>query len=975
MPRWLKRPGRTVALVVLVTGAAMIAGLHGTRHEIAGWLISRNLGDAVAGFEVAEVTLGTVTMTNVVFNPQGTLEEARALWSLDGLATGHLDRLMLRGWKTDWSTLSEMAAGMTTLAADVVVEDTHVDISGPWGAIILRFDAKLTDQRTGLTGTGEWQAALMGLEGAGDLAFTWHGDDDQVVIDVVPRGDGAVKGAGGRIVVEDVTSHQPEARIRLAWPGLAAGDLDIEGTVDSTGLAGTASLSGGGVSLTADVGVTGEGGSWQVEGMVTSGTSLHAALRLDAQIADVSEPASWTITGDGVVDTADLRLGPWLAMEGASAAADLSLEDGRWRASLGTPIPLVLYLGDGLRLDLAVEAASMEAWRQGDGLDLAVALETSVEVAGRGQGRVLVRADIAFDSAGRFVALRIPGLDLVMEGDVSGHVTGSADVTGGPDAWRGGIGIHGLLDEVVMADATFYNIALDLPLTLATGNGDHLLGSNSSALLHVGEIRSHALVVGGVDLELPFRIDLMERGIEVRQNDTGWIDMQTFAHGPVRLVGPVSVKLEKEPLPLFVLEQLGNDLSWDLRLQLNDTPLHAVVPVDTPRPVVIEGVLPDLGIRLESLGTHYLQATMEAEGGDLVVRGPDLRIRDVRALLNYNSGLSPWPQFSADVRTIEDLRDPQRFTRMSVDVVATPVWPAGDDARLSMTLHADKARFLGAVDARYMPDRDRLEASVKTVGALFEVPGLQPADLSPLYGGPFSDVRGGVVVTGTLWFEGEESGADLAVTIDDVSARIAGVQVRHASGTTTFTHLLPLETSSAQTFTMAGLDALLPLHDVEVSVSWPGDGRVVVENAVARLPTGQPFRVEPVGRDGRAMRFRVSGLDAGSLLGHAGVTGLGLESRLDGEVEVSPGEAGLVIDMAELRTSSPGIVVFAGSEVRAYDALVFHYNRGEGTSGSMHVTMTEGRCRLLREFSLGHGIDALAGAIAAWMDDARCDST
>ena len=50
-------------------------------------------------------------MTNVTFNPRGTLEEARAQWSFGGLAGGRLDRLTIRGWKTDWPTLSQMAAG------------------------------------------------------------------------------------------------------------------------------------------------------------------------------------------------------------------------------------------------------------------------------------------------------------------------------------------------------------------------------------------------------------------------------------------------------------------------------------------------------------------------------------------------------------------------------------------------------------------------------------------------------------------------------------------------------------------------------------------------------------------------------------------------------------------------------------------------------------------------------------------------
>ncbi len=978
MPRRLKRSVRTAVIVALVAGAATIATLHAARHGIAEWLIGRNLGDAVAGFEVAEVTLRTVTMTNVVFSQRATLEEARIHWSVGGLLSGRLDRLTLAGWKADWFTLAEMAADMTTLATDVVVREVQVDLSGPWGAVVLSVDSTLTGERAEWSGRGTWQAAASGLDGAGDLAFSWRVVDDRAVIDIEPATDGTARGAGpaaGRIVVVGMTSRQPEVAFHLTWPDLEAGNLDIDGTLDGTGLEATATLAGDGNPLAADISVTGRGGAWRVDGTVTSGTSLHVAMALDARIADMSEPASWTITGDGVMQTAGLNLGPWLAMGEANADVKLSLEEGRLRASLAAPFPVVLGLGNGLRLDLSVGMASLEAWRQGDGAEVIMALETSGEVAGRGRGRARVAGDVALDSAGRVAALRISDLDLVMEGDVSGRVTGSAEVSGGPDAWRGDIGIRGLLDEVVTADATLRNVNIDLPLTLASGNGDHLLRSNSSGLLQVGEVRSPALLVGGVDLELPFGIDVMERGIGVRQTDTGWIDLQTFTHGSLRLVRPLSIKLEKQPLPLFVLERLGRDLSWDLRLQLDDTPLHAVAFDGTPRSAAIDGILPDLGIRLERLGSHYLQATMEARGGDLVVSGPDVRVRGVRALLNYNSGLSPWPQFSADVRQIDDVRNPQRFTRVSVDVVATPVWPAGDDARLSMTLHTDKTRFFGAVDARYMTQRDRFEASVRAASAYFEDPGLQPEDLSPLYGAFFSDVRGGVNVAGTVWFEGEESGADLSLNVNDVSARIAGVEVRHASGTATFTGILPLKTSSVQTLTIAGLDAPLPLRDVDVMLSWPGDGTVVVESAAARLPTGQPFRIEPAGRDGHTMTFRLSGLDAASLLDHAGVAGLHLENRLDGEIAVLPGETGVVIDNVELRTSSPGVVGLGGSAVRAYDTLVLRYDRRHGTSGSMRVTMTHGRCRMHREFLPGQGIDVLAGAIAAWMDEARCDST
>ena len=962
--------------MLLVAAAASIAVVHAARHEIAEWLIGRTLGDAVADFEVAAVTWRTVTMTNVVLSQRATLEGAQIHWSMGGLISGHLDRLTLAGWKADRFTLPEMAVDMTGLATEVVVREAEVDLSGPWGTIVLTFDSRMSGEQAPWIGRGAWQAVALGLEGAGDLAFSWNSIEDRAVIDIGPAQESTARGAGpeaGRIVVRGVTSGQPEIAFHLTWPRLEAGRFDIDGTLDANRLQATASLVGDGTPLVGDISVAGRDGTWQVDATAISGTFLHVSMALDARIADMSEPTSWVVTGDGVVQTAGLSFRPWLAMEEANAAVALSLADGRLRASLAAPLPVMLTLGSGLRLDLSLGMASLEVWRQG--ADLGMALETSGEVAGQGSVRARVAGDVALDGAGRVAALGISEADIVMEGAVSGRINGSAEISGGPDTWRGGIGVRGLFDEVVISDTTLRDVSIDLPLTLAGASGDYLLRSNSSGLLQAGEVRSPALHVSGVDFELPFGINVMERGIVVRQTDTGWIDLQSLTHGPVRLMRPVSIKLAREPLPFFVLERLGKDLSWGLRLQLDDTPLHAVVFDDTPRAATIEGVLPDLALRLERLGGHYLQATMEAMGGELVVAGPDIRIREVRALLNYNSGLSPWPQFSADVKEIDDMRTPGRFAPVSVDVVVTPVWPAGDDARLSMTLHTDRARFLGAVDARYMTQRKRLEASVRAAVAFSEQAGLQPRDISPLYGRFFSDVRGGVNVAGTAWFEGDGSGADLSLDVHDVSARIAGVTVRHASGTTTFTDLLPLKTPPGQTFSAVGVDAPVPLRDVDVMVSWPGDGTVMVEGASARLPEGQPFSIEPAGHDGHTMTLRLSGLDAATLLDHAGVSEFALDGHLDGEVAVLPDWTGLVIDHLELRTSSPGVVSLAGNEARTYDTLMLRYDRRHGTIGSMRVTMTQGRCRMHRELLPDRGIDELAGSIAAWMDKARCDST
>ena len=1001
----LKRPLRSIVAAVLVSGVAVIVGWYAARHEIAGWLVGRSLGDAVSGYRIEEVVFGRLVMTDILLSPSGTIDRAEITWTPAGLLAGRVDRLGLSGVETGWRDFPEAASITAGLPEDIVVEDVRVHVSGPWGNVDARLDASLVNRPDGVAGTGTWHASMPGLLAGGEFSITWQRRDGKILLDIAPdRIEPDFPGSSvgpltGHVVVEHRGDRDPEVRASLTWRSatvfdVAIGDMTLEATLDSQGLRGTMTIAEEGAPIHGDIVFRQAGKAYRVEGLVASGDSMdipgpvlvaptRAGFELDAYVEDLLDPGGWKVSGEGFVETAGVQLGSWFTMEEADAALAFAMEDGAlrvWLAESATLAALVPKLPEALRLDIPAGDAWLEARYLDDGWNLAAGLEAASGVPGRTVGELAFEGIVTLDPSGVPVSFSVSRIELVSTGElVAGHALGSVRIAGSfggtPGAWRGTLGLHSLLEEVEADGLTAYSIALDLPVAVTFDDGGLAITTESSALLHAGEVRAGSVVMAGVVAELPFQIGELERGIEARLTDTGWIDLQAFEHDLIRTLGPASIELEKEQLPLFVLERLGNDLSWDLRLKVSETPVHAALMPDGPAPVGVEGILPDLGIRLESLGTHFLQVTMESNGGNLRLTGPDLALSGIRALMNYNTGLSPLPQLSADIRRLEDLREPQRFGPLSLDVVTSPVWPEGEEARISVTIHSDHARFLGAVDALYTPHTDRLEAYVRTSSVFSESPGMQPADLSPLYGSIFRDTEGILDLNGRVWFEHGEVGADLAFTIDDVSAEVSGIPFEHLEGTATFIDVLPAVTRPGQTFTVARLDTPVPLSDIEVALSLPGDGSVVVERATAKLPSGRPFALESIDASGRETVFRLTGLDAGSLLDHAGVEGIRLKSRLDGEIHTSLEDKGIAIRGAQLRSDSPGTVSWTGGGSLDFDALAFEFDRPDGTSASLRVTIAGHECRIDRIFPLEGDIGRLADEVRAWLDNAGCDRT
>ncbi len=1001
MSGFLKRPLRIIVAAMLVSGVFVIVGWYAARHEIAGWLVGRSLGDAVAGYRIEEVAFGRLVMTDIFLWPSGTIDRAELTWTVAGLLAGRVDRLGLSGVEAGWRDFTAAALIPAGLPEIIVVEDVRVPVSGPWGSVDARLDASLFKHPDGMAGTGTWHASMPGLLVGGEFSLTWQRGDGRILLDIAPDWiepgfpGSSVGHLAGHIVVEHREGRDPEVRANLVWRSVTAfdvavGDMTLEATLDSHGLRGTLAIAEEGAPVHADIAFRQAGKAYRVEGLVASGASgpalvapTRAGFELDADVGDLSDPGGWKVSGTGFVETAGVHLGPWFTVGGADAALAFAMEDGALRAWLAEPATLdvlVPKLPEALRCDIPAGEAWLGARHLHDGWDLAAGLDAACGVPGRTVGDLAFEGIATLDRSGVPVSFSVSRIEIASAGElVAGHALGSVRIAGSlggtPGAWRGTLGLHSVLEEVEAEGLSAYSIALDLPVAVTFGDGALSITTDSSALLHAGEVRAGSVVMAGVVAELPFRIGELERGIEARLTDTGWIDLQTFEHDLVRTMGPASIELEKEQLPIFVLERLGNDLSWDLRLKVSETPVHAALMPDGRAPVVVEGILPDLGIRLESLGTRYLQATMESSGGNLRLTGPDLALSGIRALMNYNNGLSPLPQISADIRRLEDLREPRRFGPLSLDVVTSPVWPEGEEARISVTVHSDHARFLGAVDALYTPHADRLEAFIRMNSVFSESPGMQPADLSPLYGSIFRDAEGILDLNGRVWLDHGEVGADLAFTIDDVSAEVSGISFEHLDGTATFIDVLPPATLSGQTFTVARLDTPVPLSDIEVALSLPGDGSVVVEHAAAKLPSGRPFALESVDASGREMVFRLTGLDAGSLLDHVGVEGIRLESRLDGEIHTSLEDKGIAILTARLRSDSPGTFSWTGGGSLDFDTLAFELDRPDGTSASLRVTIVEHGCRIDRVFPLEGGIGTIADEIRAWLGDAGCDRT
>ena len=544
MSGFLKRPLRSIVVAVLVSGVAVIVGWYAARHEIAGWLVGQSLGGAVAGYRVEEVAFGRFVMTDIMLSPSGTVERAEITWTPAGLLAGRVDRLGLSGVEAGWWDFPAAALILPVLPEDIVVEDVRVDVTGPWGSVGVRLDANLLNRPDGVAGSGTWHASMPGLLAGGEFSLVWQRADGGILLDIAPdriEPDFPVSSIGplaGHVMVEHREGRPPEVRASLVWRSVtvfdvAIGDMTLEATLDSQGLRGTMAIAEDDAPIQADIAFRQAGQAYRVEGLVAAGDSMRipgpvlvaptrAGFELDAYVGELSDPGGWKVTGGGFVETAGVHLGPWFTMGEMDAALAFAIEDGALRLWLAEPATLDAVVpepSETLRLDVAAGDAWLEARRFDDGWDLAAGLEAVFGVPGKTVGELAFEGIATLDPSGVPVSFSIPRIELVSTGElVAGHAFGSVRIAGSlggtPGVWQGTLGLHSLLEEVEANGLSAYSIALDLPVVVTFGDRALSITTESSAVLHAGEIRTGSVIMAGVVAELPFRIGELERGIE-----------------------------------------------------------------------------------------------------------------------------------------------------------------------------------------------------------------------------------------------------------------------------------------------------------------------------------------------------------------------------------------------------------------------------------------------------------------------------
>ncbi|MBT7614544.1 MAG: hypothetical protein HN577_15180, partial [Rhodospirillaceae bacterium] len=549
-----------------------------------------------------------------------------------------------------------------------------------------------------------------------------------------------------------------------------------------------------------------------------------------------------------------------------------------------------------------------------DGIDLVTNLTASLTADGNLDGQIFVRttAALAYDGAVRDFAittLEVAASGEIVPNRIQGTVRLAADLEGDNEAFDGTASVQARLERLQLGPTEFNDVVFDMPLDI-----ERLDGKTTGIVRPVALFEAESFAFGdrgatNLVAELPMRIEQVDNAFYLRLDDTAWLDIGSFAMPEARSVNPTSVKLLPEHLPVVVLEQFGDDWNWDVRLLIGPSAARFDLLDNGQARATVSGTFPETGIRFGNLGATHLQGTVESYGGDLVLEGPDIRIGDVRLLVNYNDGLSPWPQVSTEVRRFEDLREPARFNPAVLDISVAPVWPIGDDLRFTGNFHMEDRRYMANLEASYQPETDQFKALIRVPPVKFEPGAVQPLDLSPLYGAFFEDAEGSFEINGEITADNGEVASDLTLFIFDLSGRNGDIRVDGLNGEITLSGLNPWTTLPQQTLTAEHLDVGLPLTDLSLTMALPGDDSLRIDFASAKLAGGR-IVVDPsvlqLRPDGNAMMLNVRGVDISALLEDVDIPGLAVSGRLTGHIPVRMTNGEIVIENGRLDADSAG---------------------------------------------------------------------
>lgn len=881
------------------------------------------------------------------------------------------------GAASDWVAMLEQSesSGMSPPFDAVVLEHGTVDLTAPWGHVRADINGALKSSLAALEGAGTWFASSS--YGAAEGSFSLHaphGDGSPDFTVALMTGDlgyqeTLARGVSGTIRLELEETPRITADFRASsftTRDHAVEPLTLNVALDRNGLIGQLTLGDEDSAMAAfadvsldisapesSVGVTG----WLDlrEDFTVPGPDnliVAAPARLDLSLNTTALAMTEVPSTQGILETlafsgsvaisADGIIAPDTASAGAiDLAFGVNMTEGELLAVLngsGHVRDIRLAAGDGETEFLPAD------FDQGHDLVFAdrglrfslgptdegwlISPRAVADLIGNEslQGSLSLGGTASLDESWNLLRTSVSTLEADLQGTLwPGLADGSLRVAGqgsgtGQD-FEGSFNLQARLDTLHLSGAVATDVEIDLPSTVSLVDGVLSGAVHPIALVRAETLSWNDTRMVGLLAEWPLRYSYSASAFHVYLTDTGWIDIESLRHPAFKLDEAMSIKFEPEHLPNVVIERPGRDISWDIRLTLAPSDVAiTLLEQSVGQEVSVTGQLPKMGIRFGSLGVSHLQGTMETSLGDLRLLGPDLRVADIKLLVNYNDGLSVWPQISAEVRRFEDLRTPARFAPIVADANIAPVWPLGDDLRITGNLHMQDRRYFTNVEASYEPSSDRFMALIRTPPVIFERGGAQPTDVSPLYGALLEDAEGSLEILGKLGYENGEPTSDITLFIRDLSGRSGDVTLSGLNGEITLSELAPWATPPNQTLTAESIDLGIPLTDIELALSLPGDDSLYLELGKADIAGGS-VSVGPsvlrLGPDQNRMDLDVRGVDLSQLLAYAEIPDLEIDARLSGSLPMVITGGDLAIVNGHLESEEAGTLRYlpSGSDV------------------------------------------------------------
>ena len=734
---------------------------------------------------------------------------------------------------------------------DVVIDDAASDARIAFSEMTgtLRIGGKLPDTLDG-AGTLTVRDAAVDRRRIGNLDVSGTVTDTRAEVGLVLGGDGTGLSAQIALVADNVLD--PDARVHIsgdaATDGLK-GPADLPGAIDMIGAVAFE--------------LSGRRGDFQAISAILDGREGEVSSGVQGWIE--ADHLSIDAPNTGVDATVNGRL-------------DLSVDNAGWRASSPSLISVDGgFVAGGVRKHITADITTPpgQALVAG-GLDRARAVVAAARIEGQ------------YDD------------HLPLAGDLSGKVWLDEKQTF-------------LIEEMTLAidpkplRVGGLEVAVEKAALMLSGTPGDLTVDTSFAAGINGTLGKGTEIVGG-RVNAQSRVDVSDDAI--RAYPPGCFDFNavTIRHDGLTL-RPQPFKLcppaDGGPMVTARLEDGGLK-----RIESVATLGSAEIVADGALPYPITGTLPRVDGNAAydpARDTWWLR--FETTGGTLRVEGPDLAVADVQTQGEI-AGKGAHLVGIRIPKVAFKIVDHQRPQRIAPVAVAAKTDLSGREVKFEGTLSLPGS-LQANVEARHRFDNKRGSAQFKIPGWTFAEDGRQPHAAFPILRGVVTGVSGSITAEGRAdWTDSRESSSG-RITLDNLSFATTSADIAGITGQVRFSDLITMRAEGQQIFTIAFVDAGVPLVNGEARLRFPGDLTMHLDSLTwpfAGGTIGASNIKIPLDELPSSLSVDMDGLDASSLVGLMDVPDLEARGTLTGRVPVIFKDGEPFIEQARIRSIGGGSI-------------------------------------------------------------------